>query len=64
MAEVARLAGVSVTTVSHVINGTRPAAASIAATTSVKYGFESPEIARPSDCVPPRASARASVFGR
>ena len=35
-----------------------------AATTSVKYGFESPLIASPSDCVPPRASARAIVFGR
>ena len=42
----------------------RPAAASTAATTSMKYGFESPLIASPSDCVPPRASARASVFGR
>ncbi len=41
----------------------RPAAASTAATTSMKYGFESPLIASPSDCVPPRASARAIVFG-
>ena len=42
----------------------RPAAASTAATTSMKYGFESPLMASPSDWVPPRASARAIVFGR